>query len=323
MSEFPKKLTGDALEILHQNVLELMSESKISCYKELFYEMSLFYGMIPLKKVFEILTESYGHTLTEEAFLRLCEFFRYEQVGNFYIFTNDEYYELDTEIDSEPMDRILAHDTYVEFDDSYEKLKYLKKGKPWYIPPETEFLSKRGGDRIENNEAYNSFINFMAEEFALTVSNAEEKTYDAVYTLKIEKHCFDDFLNELQRIGIDPSIEQVKKIVPYYIELNNNTRMAANNGYTPAEMKKLCDESGLSVDTLYINSLQIDEEHEKIRSESAIESRTKFKKMVDLFRQAVLTENNKKNMPVKSKKIGRNDPCPCGSGKKYKKCCGR
>jgi preprotein translocase subunit SecA len=22
------------------------------------------------------------------------------------------------------------------------------------------------------------------------------------------------------------------------------------------------------------------------------------------------------------KKVGRNDPCPCGSGKKYKKCCG-
>ena len=25
----------------------------------------------------------------------------------------------------------------------------------------------------------------------------------------------------------------------------------------------------------------------------------------------------------KGKKVGRNDPCPCGSGKKYKKCCGR
>jgi uncharacterized protein YecA (UPF0149 family) len=23
-----------------------------------------------------------------------------------------------------------------------------------------------------------------------------------------------------------------------------------------------------------------------------------------------------------SDKVGRNDPCPCGSGKKYKKCCG-
>jgi len=21
--------------------------------------------------------------------------------------------------------------------------------------------------------------------------------------------------------------------------------------------------------------------------------------------------------------VGRNDPCPCGSGKKFKKCCGR
>lgn len=27
--------------------------------------------------------------------------------------------------------------------------------------------------------------------------------------------------------------------------------------------------------------------------------------------------------PRKNNKIGRNDPCPCGSGKKYKKCCGK
>lgn len=33
----------------------------------------------------------------------------------------------------------------------------------------------------------------------------------------------------------------------------------------------------------------------------------------------------KKKKPVRrtEKKVGRNDPCPCGSGKKYKKCCGR
>ena len=27
--------------------------------------------------------------------------------------------------------------------------------------------------------------------------------------------------------------------------------------------------------------------------------------------------------PKKSEKIGRNEPCPCGSGKKYKQCCGK
>ncbi len=31
----------------------------------------------------------------------------------------------------------------------------------------------------------------------------------------------------------------------------------------------------------------------------------------------------KKQTPKRVKKIGRNDPCPCGSGKKYKQCCGK
>ena len=35
-------------------------------------------------------------------------------------------------------------------------------------------------------------------------------------------------------------------------------------------------------------------------------------------------DGSDKKRPVRAgKKIGRNDPCPCGSGKKYKKCCGR
>jgi SWIM/SEC-C metal-binding protein len=27
-------------------------------------------------------------------------------------------------------------------------------------------------------------------------------------------------------------------------------------------------------------------------------------------------------LPIRSTKVDRNGPCPCGSGKKYKKCCG-
>jgi preprotein translocase subunit SecA len=30
-----------------------------------------------------------------------------------------------------------------------------------------------------------------------------------------------------------------------------------------------------------------------------------------------------KRQPKKAEKVGRNDPCPCGSGKKYKQCCGK
>ena len=38
---------------------------------------------------------------------------------------------------------------------------------------------------------------------------------------------------------------------------------------------------------------------------------------------ALFLEQRKSGTIVKPKKIGRNDPCPCGSGKKYKNCCGR
>ena len=32
---------------------------------------------------------------------------------------------------------------------------------------------------------------------------------------------------------------------------------------------------------------------------------------------------NPQTTKIAEKTVGRNDPCPCGSGKKYKKCCGR
>lgn len=39
-------------------------------------------------------------------------------------------------------------------------------------------------------------------------------------------------------------------------------------------------------------------------------------------RQEITKAHKKSKTVVKDKEPGRNDPCPCGSGKKYKKCCG-
>ncbi|MBQ9827214.1 MAG: SEC-C domain-containing protein [Lachnospiraceae bacterium] len=40
-------------------------------------------------------------------------------------------------------------------------------------------------------------------------------------------------------------------------------------------------------------------------------------------RKELYKEQKLSTTVVKGKKIGRNDPCPCGSGKKYKHCCGK
>lgn len=40
-------------------------------------------------------------------------------------------------------------------------------------------------------------------------------------------------------------------------------------------------------------------------------------------RKELYKEEKLSGTVVKDKKVGRNDPCPCGSGKKYKHCCGK
>ncbi len=40
-------------------------------------------------------------------------------------------------------------------------------------------------------------------------------------------------------------------------------------------------------------------------------------------RKELYLQQRKSKTIVKGEKIGRNDPCPCGSGKKYKQCCGK
>lgn len=53
----------------------------------------------------------------------------------------------------------------------------------------------------------------------------------------------------------------------------------------------------------------------------------KYKIEVDPHKPEDITQLEQLRHPPKPKKfeqkVGRNEPCPCGSGKKYKKCCGK
>lgn len=51
--------------------------------------------------------------------------------------------------------------------------------------------------------------------------------------------------------------------------------------------------------------------------------RNRSTKMKEFGKKRILRQKQKQDTPkVASSKVGRNDPCLCGSGKKYKKCCG-
>ena len=62
-----------------------------------------------------------------------------------------------------------------------------------------------------------------------------------------------------------------------------------------------------------------------VKIELGIFSNTVFKcvaRISDLDTSESGGDSSVQRKPAVSKKVGRNDPCPCGSGKKYKKCCG-
>ncbi len=63
-----------------------------------------------------------------------------------------------------------------------------------------------------------------------------------------------------------------------------------------------------------------------------VEAKAEWLYTLDAWNTLIPDENRRKELyreqkishtVVKGKKIGRNEPCPCGSGKKYKQCCGR
>jgi len=87
---------------------------------------------------------------------------------------------------------------------------------------------------------------------------------------------------------------------------------------TPVDVKKLRTNSKIKLDIdfekLYFNMLEAKAKHLYMLPEwdnvLTKEQRSTIKKERDLSHRAVST------------KVDRNAPCPCGSGKKYKKCCG-
>lgn len=54
---------------------------------------------------------------------------------------------------------------------------------------------------------------------------------------------------------------------------------------------------------------------------TAVQSLQQYAAKREKARRDHLQETRHLGKPIQSIKIGRNDPCPCGSGKKYKKCC--
>ena len=73
-----------------------------------------------------------------------------------------------------------------------------------------------------------------------------------------------------------------------------------------------------------INSIMTVQLEENLAAEDIFAGAGLYGGNLILSHDGMLPENEAVQKPiVKPKKIGRNEPCPCGSGKKYKNCHGK
>ena len=61
----------------------------------------------------------------------------------------------------------------------------------------------------------------------------------------------------------------------------------------------------------------------RLRQRLAEEAKMKYVHESTSSQQGDMTDSNKQTYVRSARKVGRNEPCPCGSGKKFKHCCGK
>ena len=132
-----------------------------------------------------------------------------------------------------------------------------------------------------------------------------------------------DVINIMSGLGIEfKSEKQMDEFVGLLMNAHNNTRMKEHRGYKPIELAGREFAGGLS--TVVPGS-----SHAAMLLRDAAPHLDEMGISVDLEgnTDTITTElypNGIDGNPVRvEKKIYPNDLCPCGSGKKYKKCCGR
>ena len=90
---------------------------------------------------------------------------------------------------------------------------------------------------------------------------------------------------------------------------------------TPNDLENMDEESEVEVeiipDKLFFNMLKADADY--LYGLEQWETVLGEEKMVQIAKEYKQSKTVRRAAP----KVGRNDPCPCGSGKKYKHCCGR
>ena len=268
----------------------------------------IFYGVFDKDVLRKIYNVRKGYHISEEELEKLCNEFPDDM----------------TECHMEEGQRFIVAE-YLAYRDRYKDLLGIQAGKDFYIPNAQEVLDYSRNLYLSQEPAYQNFREFLQHEIGMTYDEADAEALEIW-----DKIQFDIDFTEIVQYIIDVYEDlldgtKIEKIIQLLQEVNNNTRMRIHRGHTPNEMMRKGMEEGRFSQrpTVVPGSAEA-----ASLLKSASEELKEMGVCVDFDSNAVIVPNNSSQNNVfgqvdnSFKKIYPNDPCPCGSGKKFKKCCG-
>ena len=186
--------------------------------------------------------------------------------------------------------------------ESYEAA--LKACEGMYFPRGMVALSESELSGMTSEDLTDRF--FVASE---TVYNAKEDTLTPPVMRELERVVLLRVVDEYWMDHIDAMSE-----------LRQAIRLQSYGNKNPVDVYK---QESLSMFEEMISAIQNETVRRIFSARVKTEQEVKRERVAEGIVATTAGDGTVKKQPRKVQKIGRNDPCPCGSGKKYKHCCGR
>lgn len=204
---------------------------------------------------------------------------------------------------------------YLADNGQYKELLDIQGDKAFYIPTSEQVLDYSRNLYLSREPAYQKLREFFRKEIGLSYQEAADETADIWENIQCGEGFQDLFQYLIDLYGAELTERKIDRLVALLQDANNNTRMLIHRGHTPTEI--MLSEIGNG---------------QRKQSPVIVPGSTTAAKMLknasdELAAMGVKVDFDSTADVITADKIQKkvypNDPCPCGSGKKYKKCCGR
>lgn len=293
MNDFPEQYSNDVTERAYAELN--MPDESVELLKKYFSAFGDFYQRIPLSDAFDIIQRQNEGLFTREQLIAFSEVVRHQKGLYYFIIGEDEMYD-DVPVSS-PEERELVHESLIVVDeDIYYDMVERQGDKPLYVLEKDELL-KYGDEPYYEKSRYTEAVrNFFRFNLGFPPDKAENRTMDCVHAIMLtEDNPIKSVIHDLSLFNTWLTRRQYSEFLPLLKELINNTRVPYHRGFT---QKEIYDITGNEDDFIDNIAKEFDTE----------------------YADEYLDENE---TAVQTLSDGRNKPCPCGSGKKFKNCCGR